>query len=236
MSHTTLASARSFVGAAAVLLAATTLGRAAGAQDGGRAGPAGGTAVSPAPARTVPRLGGAPQQPRHALWVRVGALSSTNEVTGPGGEYEYERVVSSRFSLATRVQHWELDYGLPGMLITGDPAAPGQTHVVQRYVTSDVRARYWFGARPMQGWYVSGGLGYIRAAASAQDRFNSLYTIRHGLMTSQEVGYTHLFGDGARNRLGVTLAIGAQQYHFLNRDPGIARNPIGPRLRIGWTF
>ncbi|HKG92873.1 MAG TPA: hypothetical protein VKA84_13305 [Gemmatimonadaceae bacterium] len=189
------------------------------------------SAVAAPPARTVPGLGAAPAGPKHALWMEVGTLfSERKDIHHPDHEFEYEHRVSRRVTIAAHAQRWTFD----GESLFLSPSGSTRYHG-DRFV-GEVRARYYLGDRPMRGWWVAAGGGYARSYESftGADKASSL---RQGVVLSGEAGYTWLLGDGARNRLGVTLGLGGQRYSFRGLGyPMGGQFSVGPRLRLGWTF
>ena len=215
--------------AALLSLGAAALTAPASAQDG--------AAPDSAARRTAPGFGTAPADagPKHALWVRGLSMEPGRGFTlGPGIEAEYERRLTSNVTLGGRVRRLARN-GYVGVL---------SAVTSREEFDADLRLRYYVGGQPMRGWWVGAGAGFAHVRGSTSYTAGEFagtgpYRFRaDGYSLSAEAGYTWLLGDGARNRLGITLSIGAQQYYF----PGERFKPHGtfpvmtPRLSIGWTF
>ena len=210
--------------AAAVALLGLAAVPRAGAQDSAR--------VEPGAGRSAPAFGPRPQGPRHALWVQGGAMLSGRGAIGPAGDFELERRVSPHFSVLAHVQRWERS----GFSFSVPTRGPSQ-YVSREHLSVELRARYYFGDRPMRGWWVAAGAGYARSQGNFREPESFEWQRLRGYTLASEAGYSWLLGDGARNRLGITLSAGAQRYYFPGGfNPYTTRTILGPRLRVGWTF
>ena len=139
---------------------------------------------------------------------------------------EYERVVGPSVTLAGDVSYWN------GFVGESDPSDP-------RYVSTDLKLRYYPGGTPLRGFSFGGTVGYTSASSRDEVCFDfDCTTTKRNSSSGVSAGFEldHGWLLGRTQAFSVILGLGAKRLFITDRNDDFTLAYPTARISVGMAF